>query len=89
MASGTIKMQTSSVKYASITGTPNQYGSLLYNNEFNAIKDRIVGVVGVSAGGVLVNMMQDNGTHFFGCFKAYPTPAAPYTSQITITVAYI
>lgn len=85
MASGPMKSQN--VKRMSITGTPNQYGALLFSSDLNSIADRICGIVGSNASNVVINMMKSNGTNYFAVMKAYDGSA--YTSELTITVAYI
>lgn len=80
--------QSTAVKRITVTGTPNQYGSLAYTAELEAVTDRITGIVSVTNGGrVNVTTFWQSGVHYFACYDIYNR--APYTSELSITVSYI
>lgn len=80
--------QSTAVKRITVTGTPNQYGSLAYTDELEAVADRITGIVSVTNGGrVNVTTFWQSPKHYFACYDIYNRAA--YTSELSITVSYI
>ena len=80
--------QSTAVKRITVTGTPNQYGSLAYTDELEAVADRITGIVSVTNGGrVNVTTFWQSPKHYFACYDIYNRAA--YTSKLSITVSYI
>ena len=80
--------QSTAVKRITVTGTPNQYGSLAYTNELEAVAGRITGIVSVTNGGrVNVTTFWQSPKHYFVCYDIYNRAA--YTSELSITVSYI
>lgn len=80
--------QSTAVKKITVTGTPNQYGSLAYTAELEAVSDRITGIVSVTNGGkVNVTTLWQSPKHYFVCYDIYNRVA--YTSELSITVSYI
>lgn len=80
--------QSTAVKRITVTGTPNQYGSLAYTAELEAVADRITGIVSVTNGGrINVTTFWQSPKHYFACYDIYSRAA--YTSELSITVSYI
>lgn len=87
MAVSTIK--ATGVKWYEVTGTPNQYGSLVFPNDLETLwtQKRITGVINVSSQVALVNVTFSGGKHYFTCWNTQTGSA--FTSSITIEVPYI
>ena len=87
MAVSTIK--SNSVKWYELTGTPNQYGSLVFPDDLETLwsQRRITGFMNVSSTVTLVNAFYSGGKHYFSCWNTQNNTA--FTSSITIEVAYI
>lgn len=87
MAVSTIK--ATGVKWYEVTGTPNQYGSLVFPADLETLwsQKRIAGFMNVSNTVVLVNVFYSGGKHYFSCWNTQANSA--FTSSITIEVAYI
>ena len=77
------------VKWFEVSGTPNQYGALVFPNDLETLwtQNRITGFMNVSRQVALVNVTFSGGKHYFTCWNTQNNSA--FTSSITIEVAYI
>ena len=77
------------VKWFEVSGTPNQYGSLVFPNDLEALwgERRITGFMNVSSQVALVNVTYSGGKHYFTCWNTQTSSAI--TSSILIEVAYL
>ena len=77
------------VKWYEVSGTPNQYGSLVFPDDLESIwsQKRVTGIFNASSQVTLVNVAFAGGKHYFTCWNTQTNSA--FTNPITIEVPYI